>query len=252
MSITINNVILGDGKTKICVPIIGTSEQDIYNQAEEISGLEADMVEWRVDFYENVMDTSKVLALAMKLDEILKEKPILFTFRTKSEGGEKEISVEEYKALIKAVIRQNIVGAVDVEVFKDENILEDIAAFAKDYDVKIIASNHDFDKTPDKEEIKRRLKLMKAKGAHASKMAVMPNSTKDVLTLLEATEELHREDKDIVIITMSMGKLGLISRLGGGVFGSTMTFGARNDLGASAPGQIQVGKLKNILNVIEN
>ena len=96
------------------------------------------------------------------------------------------------------------------------------------------------------------LELMKAKGAHASKMAVMPNSTEDVLTLLEATDELYREEKDMVIVTMSMGSMGLISRLGGGVFGSTMTFGARNELGASAPGQIEVGKLKIILNIIEN
>ena len=251
MSVAIKNVILGDGKTKICVPIIGTSEQEICNQAEEICNLEVDIVEWRVDFYDDVMDIPKVLALTVKLDKILKEKPILFTFRTKGEGGEKEISEEDYIILIKEVIKQNIVGAVDVELFKNENILEDIVAFARDYDVKVIASNHDFEKTPNKEEIKRRLKLMKAKGANVSKMAVMPNSTEDVLTLLEATDELHSEDKDMVIVTMSMGSMGLISRLGGGVFGSTMTFGARNELGASAPGQIEVGKLKNILNIIE-
>ena len=252
MSVAIKNVILGDGKTKICVPIIGTSEQEICNQAEEICNLEADIVEWRVDFYDDVMDIPKVLALTTKLGVILKEKPILFTFRTKAEGGEKEISEEDYIILIKEVIKQNIVGAVDVELFKNENILEDIVAFARDYDVKVIASNHDFEKTPDKEEIKRRLKLMKAKGANVSKMAVMPNSTEDVLTLLEATDELHREEKDMVIVTMSLGSMGLISRLGGGVFGSTMTFGARNELGASAPGQIETGKLKNILNIIEN
>ena len=70
MSITIKNVILGDGKTKICVPIIGTSEQDIYNQAEEISGLEADMVEWRTD---EDIPLEKIVGLALPLDTIRQE-----------------------------------------------------------------------------------------------------------------------------------------------------------------------------------
>lgn len=252
MSVSIKNVILGEGGTKVCVPIIGKNEIDICKQAEEICNLEADIVEWRVDFYDDVLDVSKVLKLIVKLDEVVEDKPILFTFRTNAEGGEQEISNEDYEGLIKEVIKQNIVGAVDVELFKGENILEDVSTFAKNYDVKVIASNHDFNKTPDKEEIKNRLRMMKKKGAHVSKMAVMPNDASDVLTLLAATEELHREDEDMVIITMSMGSMGLISRLGGGAFGSTMTFGARNASGASAPGQIEVGKLKGILNIIED
>ena len=115
----------------------------------------------------------------------------------------------------------------------------------------MVASNHDFTKTPDKEEIKRRLVLMNKKGAHISKMAVMPQSALDVLTLLSATEELHREYENMTIITMSMGQLGVVSRLSGGVFGSAMTFGARNSEAASAPGQVEVGKLKDILKTIE-
>lgn len=252
MSVLIKNVILGDENTKICVPIIGKNEEDICIQAKEILSLEADIVEWRVDFFEDVMCTSKVLKLIEKISGILKDKPILFTFRTRAEGGEKEISNDDYVALIKEVINQNLVGAVDVEVFKGENILEDISKYVKDCDVKVVASNHDFYKTPDKDEIKRRLKLMKEKGAHVSKIAVMPNDTRDVLQLLEATEELHREDINMVIVTMSMGHLGLISRLSGGVFGSAMTFGARNKKAASAPGQIEVAKLKEILLTIEN
>ena len=71
-----------------------------------------------------------------------------------------------------------------------------------------------------------------------------------VLTLLSATEELHREYNDITIITMSMGQLGVVSRISGGVFGSAMTFGARNSEAASAPGQVEVGALKEIMDKI--
>lgn len=251
MSVSIKNMVLGEGQTKICVPIIGRTKEEILAEATSISSIEADIVEWRVDFYEDVMSTSKVLELIISLNDVLKDKPILFTFRTKAEGGELDISEELYTELIKAVIKQNIAGAVDVELFKGENTLEDIATYAKDFDVKVVASNHDFTKTPDKEEIKRRLVLMNKKGAHISKMAVMPQSALDVLTLLSATEELHREYENMTIITMSMGQLGVVSRLSGGVFGTAMTFGARNSEAASAPGQVEVGKLKDILNTIE-
>ena len=251
MSVSIKNMVLGEGQTKICVPIIGRTKEEILAEATSISSIEADIVEWRVDFYEDVMSTSKVLELIISLNDVLKDKPILFTFRTKAEGGELDISEELYTELIKAVIKQNIAGAVDVELFKGENTLEDIATYAKDFDVKVVASNHDFTKTPDKEEIKRRLVLMNKKGAQISKMAVMPQSALDVLTLLSATEELHREYENMTIITMSMGQLGVVSRLSGGVFGSAMTFGARNSEAASAPGQVEVGKLKDILNTIE-
>ena len=252
MSVNIKNVKLGEGTTKICVPIIGKTVDEICQEAMEISNIQADIVEWRVDFYEDVMSTSKVLEVILRLVEILKDKPVLFTFRTKVEGGEKDIDESAYINLVKEVINQNVVGAVDVELFKGENVLEQIATYANSYDVKVIASNRDFNKTPDKEEIKRRLLLMKDKGAHVSKMAVMPQSEADVLTLLSATEEVSRENENITVITMSMGKLGVISRLGGGVFGSAMTFGARNEASASAPGQIEVGELKGILDTIEN
>ena len=250
MSVSIKNVILGEGETKICVPIIGKTKEEILAEAASISTVDADIVEWRVDFFENVMSIPKVLELILSLVDILNEKPILFTFRSKTEGGELDINEEAYIELIKAVINQNIVGAVDVEVFKGEKTLENIVAYAKDFDVKVIASNHDFCKTPDKEEIKRRLILMKEKGAHVSKMAVMPQNAADVLTLLSATEELHREYKDMTIITMSMGQLGVVSRISGGVFGSVMTFGARNSEAASAPGQVEVGALKEIMDKI--
>ena len=52
------------------------------------------------------------------------------------------------------------------------------------------------------------------------------------------------------IITMSMGKLGLISRLCGEVFGSALTFGCAGQ--ASAPGQIDAKELKAVLEITHN
>ena len=76
----------------------------------------------------------------------------------------------------------------------------------------------------------------------------MPQNKEDVLTLLQATEEMCRMHGKTPVITMSMSGSGLISRLCGEVFGSAVTFGSAGQ--ASAPGQMDAAELRNILNTI--
>lgn len=120
----------------------------------------------------------------------------------------------------------------------------------KERGIFVISSNHDFNKTPSKDEIVSRLVKMKNLGGDIVKIAVMPNNTADVLDLLSATEEMHKNYPTLPIISMSMGKLGIISRISGEVFGSVMTFGSGGKL--SAPGQIPIDKMKLALNIIHD
>ena len=80
------------------------------------------------------------------------------------------------------------------------------------------------------------------------KIAVMPQSKADVLTLLSATEEMATNFANRPIITMSMAATGLISRLCGEVFGSAATFGAVGK--ASAPGQMNAKDLETLLSLL--
>ena len=137
---------------------------------------------------------------------------------------------------------------VDVEAFTGDEIVTSIISHAHANGVKVIASNHDFDATPEKDEIVRRLRMMQDYGADIPKMAVMPTCKKDVLTLLEATLEMSEQYADRPIITMSMAGTGVVSRLTGETFGSALTFGAASK--ASAPGQIGVHELKQVLDII--
>ena len=91
---------------------------------------------------------------------------------------------------------------------------------------------------------------MQDMNADIPKIAVMPQSKRDVLTLLAATEEMVTDYADRPIITMSMAGTGVISRLCGEVFGSSMTFGAAEK--ASAPGQIGVNDLSAMLTLLHS
>ena len=247
-TVQVRNITLGEGRPKICVPIVGQTQDDILLEAGTFARIPVDVVEWRVDWFEDVFDTDKVLDVAKDLQTVLKDTPILFTFRTAKEGGEKAISNEAYKALNMAVAKSGYVDLIDVEAFTGEEIVKSMIQEAHSYGVKVIASNHDFDATPEKDEIVRRLRMMQDYGADIPKMAVMPRNKQDVLTLLSATLEMSEQFADRPIITMSMTGTGVVSRLAGETFGSALTFGAATK--ASAPGQINVNELAQVLDII--
>ena len=246
--IMIRGVAIGEGIPKICVPIVGKTREEIVKAAEEIRTLPVDVVEWRADWYEEVFEADVVLDVLQELRRILGELPLLFTFRTKKEGGEKEIDKKYYRTLNQLVAESGLADLIDVEVFSGDEVVNDLVRTAHENEVKVIGSNHDFEKTPSKEEIIRRLQKMQELDVDLPKIAVMPRKKEDVLTLLAATEEMNRKYADRPIITMSMAGDGVISRLCGEVFGSALTFGAAGQ--ASAPGQIGVKELRQILTIL--
>ena len=248
--VKVRNIVIGEGMPKICVPIVGITKADIIAEAKTFDSIPADVVEWRADWYEQVFDTEAVLDVLKDLREALGETALLMTFRTSKEGGEKNIEAGDYAALNIAAAKSGYVDLIDVEVFTGDEIVSRISKEAHEAGVKVVASNHDFDKTPDKEHIVGRLRKMQDMDADILKIAVMPQNKKDVLTLLSATEEMYRMYADRPIITMSMAGTGVISRLCGEVFGSALTFGAAKK--ASAPGQMNVNDLHTILKLLHN
>ncbi|WP_097026910.1 type I 3-dehydroquinate dehydratase [Clostridium peptidivorans] len=247
-TVKIKNIVLGDGIPKICVPIVAKTKKEIVDEALSFSNIHVDVVEWRVDWFDDVFDIEKVKDVLNDLVPALNNIPLLFTFRTYKEGGEKKIDPKTYAELNKAVAATGLVDMVDVEAFTGDEIVKDIIESAHASGVKVIASNHDFGKTPSKDDIIYRLRKMQNLGADIPKIAVMPKSKLDVLELLEATVIMSEKYADRPIITMSMSGMGAISRLAGEIFGSALTFAAAKK--ASAPGQIGIEDLHGVLQLI--
>lgn len=247
-ALKIRNITIGEGIPKICVPIVAQTSEEIFRAAERIKRHAIDLVEWRADWYEEVEHPEKIKTVLEKLREILEEIPILFTFRTLREGGHRMLSPEAYMELNLLAASSGCVDLVDVEMFWPELPAKDLVEKIQVYQVKVVGSNHDFSKTPEKDEIVRRLCVMQEQGADIPKIAVMPTKKSDVLTLLSATETMAAEYADRPVITMSMASDGVISRISGEIFGSSVTFGAVGE--TSAPGQVEVSELKEMLRMI--
>ena len=248
-TVTVRNVEIGAGMPKICVPIVGETREDILAEARAIRELPADLVEWRVDFLNNVSSLSllTVLTFLSELRNELGDLPLLFTFRTKREGGEKSISPQAYEELYKAILMSGLVDLIDVELFLGPDTVRRLVRTAHENGVPVIVSNHDFKRTPPKEDILDRLEEMQELGADIAKIAVMPESTQDVEVLMDATATFTKY-ASVPAIAMSMGELGLASRTTGERFGSAVTFGTAGK--ASAPGQLPATELKEILETV--
>ncbi len=249
-TVRVRDVVIGEGMPKVCVPIVEIKLKDAVTFAETLKAGGADIAEWRIDWFDEAYEISKVVEAAGCIRKALKEIPLIATFRTAKEGGEKEIKVEQYIDLNLALIRSGYVDVIDVELFFDEKAAKILVEEAHRLGVCVIASNHDFQKTPEKEELFRRVKLMIELGADIPKIAVMPQNVEDVMVLLTATYEMSRFISDRPVITMSMSKEGVISRFSGEFFGSALTFAAVGK--ESAPGQVEAGSLKKILSQIHD
>ena len=247
-TVKIRNIVIGEGMPKICVPIVGTTKEELLQEVKALQNLSVDIVEWRMDWFKEIENLDAAKEMVKTLREALKDTALLATIRSKKEGGELEVSTEYYIALNKAIVDSGCADLIDVELFTGETEVNDIVTYAHEHGVKVIMSNHDFDKTPSYDEILTRLKAMQSLDADIPKIAVMPTCKKDVLTLLQATNEMHETYADRPIITMSMAGTGVISRLCGEVFGSALTFGAAKK--ASAPGQMNVENLHTVLTLL--
>lgn len=246
--ITVRNIKIGEGVPKIIVPVVEKTRDKIVETALRIKNMKADAIEWRADFYNDAYDIKKAVETAEALREALPDMPLLFTFRTDKEGGEKSITMEEYADLNKALAQSGAVDMIDIQVFSYPDEANQMIAGIHESGAYVVASYHDFTKAPGKNEILERFRLMQDMGADILKIAVMPESLEDVLTFMAATNEMYHKYAKKPLVAISMSPAGVLSRVAGEFFGSSMTFGTAGQ--SSAPGQIPVDKLSQVLNIL--
>ena len=247
LTVNIKGKEIGKGRPLVCVPIIEQTREAVLIEAEQLADQPADMIEWRMDWYENSNSPEELCRVTEKLADILKNKILLCTFRSKAQGGEKEISREDYIEMIQKLAQHGKADILDVEVCELEqpqNLIEKI----QNMGAVVVASDHNFAETPSVEIMTEKLLYMKKLGADIAKLAVMPNNRQDVLKLLEATTNVKENDSEYPVITMSMGNTGMISRIAGQSFGSCVTFASAGK--TSAPGQMPLEDMAMILNKI--
>src|SRR5665648_52027 len=192
---------------KLCIPITGADKAEIKSQLEELDLLDFDMIEWRADYHFS-------MEVLKEIREAFPDKELIFTFRTKAEGGETQPEEEFLLYVYTLVALSGMVHIIDLELEGICKTNPDIIKNLRKSGVKILISNHDFEKTPSEKEITDRFKKMEALGADMAKIAVMPENVKDVEILISAAKTANRL-LQIPIVAISMGELGKKTRIEG-------------------------------------
>ncbi|MDO4273006.1 MAG: type I 3-dehydroquinate dehydratase [Eubacteriales bacterium] len=246
--IQIKSLTIGEGIPKVCVPLTSSTWEALCEEVRNAVRAGADLIEWRADFYEDLMDIEKTSETLRNLSDILGQIPLLFTIRTKKEGGSCQISTLDYVNLNVAAANTGRADLIDVEVFGNEAEKRELIHTLQHTGAKVIASSHDFSKTDSRQVLLERFQKMDATGADILKMAVMPHEFDDVAALMQVTSTMGKEYTEKPLIAMSMGSMGSISRISGENFGSCITFGIVG--AASAPGQFPVKELRMMLEAL--
>jgi len=181
---------------KVCVPIVNF--ENIDNLIKNIEKEDKiSYVEFRIDFLKDLS----------KLDKLKTTKKSIFTNRIKKEWWNFAWTEKESLEIAKKSLE---LGAdlVDLEL----SVIEKL----KDIDVdtnKLIVSYHNFDKTPELEDLKQILERMKKFNPKVYKIAVFPQNKNDVETIYKLTDYFKENYIWKEFIFISMWELGMETRV---------------------------------------
>ncbi|MEZ0308416.1 MAG: type I 3-dehydroquinate dehydratase [Ramlibacter sp.] len=226
----------------ICAPLVARTRERLLAETAVVAAKRPDILEWRVDFFDGIADAHAVVETARLIKRESDGIPLLFTRRNAREGGE-PIALSEARvvAMYRAVCEAADVDLVDFEMDNDPADVRAVREVSRAHGIQLVLSFHDFNSTPPLEVLRQRFAQALALGADVAKVAVMPRSMDDVLTLMGATSQAGRE-LTIPLVSMSMGRFGALSRMCGWTVGSAMTFAVGES--SSAPGQMAISDVE--------
>lgn len=221
---------------KLVVSIMPRNIEEV--QAIDVTRYEdADIIEWRADF----LAKEAILQVAPAVFEKFAGRELLFTLRTRSEGGEIDLSLEEYVQIIKDITQLYQPDYVDFEYYTHKDVFDQMLDFPN-----LVLSYHNFQETPDNMmEILSELTSLTPK---VVKVSVMAHTEQDVLDLMNYTRGFKTLNPEQDYVTISMGKIGKVSRITSDVTGSSWSFASLDE--ASAPGQISLSSMKKIREIL--
>ncbi|MDP2928673.1 MAG: type I 3-dehydroquinate dehydratase [Candidatus Omnitrophota bacterium] len=222
------------GKVRLGVlPKIAVSVNDTADE-KRVKSLNADILEIRVDQFK-ILDPEYVNRVIARVKKI--GIPLILTVRSHEEGGEKNLPDELKLRIFKSAI--SLVDAVDIEL--KSPVISEVVKIAKKNKKLIIVSWHNFKLTPGDRALKGILNDALKKGAQLVKVAVRARKADDVNRLMKFTMQNRASN----LITISLGKVGRISRLIFPMAGSLITYAYITK--PSGPGQTPLKDLRRHL-----
>ncbi|MCJ8306281.1 MAG: type I 3-dehydroquinate dehydratase [Nitrosopumilus sp.] len=220
-------------KYKTCVSIAEKTPQKL-KQVLKIALKKSDYVEVRFDFL-------KIEQIPDALEIIKKDlNKIVCTLRPNTEGGKFLGKEKERIAIIKLIAEYNPF-LLDIE-FNTLKKNSSLVKYLKSTKTNLLVSWHDFKKTPNSTELKKKINQM-SKFSSNVKIVSTAKSTDDSTRMLELYSKKGKNN----LISFAMGDFGRISRILCLYLGSPYTYVSLGK--AIAAGQFSVDEVKKITNL---
>lgn len=220
--------------------VLAASTDNLAETDDPVVQARANAVEYRMDL------ASKPLESLSQYDGTL---PVIATNRVEWEGG-KASDTEDRIAKLKTAAANPAVGAVDIELEAIKRGDADpllSANHVKNGKTSVIVSVHDFDRTPQIEDLRDLLDQALEYG-NIGKLAVTANGVEDVPPLLTVTREFAAQGQKVA--TMAMGEAGSHSRAVAPLYGSTIGYAPAKPGQATAPGQLDLTTLASLIETL--
>lgn len=233
-------------KRKVCVSIPIQNENDfqkdlenIHTQIEAALTKGADLIECRFDYM------TKIGELDAFLEGLAKFKNnCIYTLRPIGQGGNFVDDHLRRSNLLKKLI-YNEPQFVDIE-YEILSKNDDLADYIESSKTKILVSWHDFDKTPDHNELINLVNQMRVYSPYL-KVVTMANSFDDALEIFELYQHL---DTNINLVSFAMGESGTITRVLAPIVGGAPFTYASLDA-PIAPGQLSISQMQRFYGVLK-
>lgn len=223
-------------RPKVCATVFSDSIQTLASHVKKAEELDADLIELRVD-YLNKIDVNRVGAIV----DSIKDK-VVVTCRSSTEGGFFRGNEEErLRILLGMSLYEPSLMDIELRTLTKNKA---IAKAMKKRKIELIASLHNFSRTPDTKTLERVCReafLL----ADYTKIVTKANSLSDNSRVLSLYDRLTPER----LIAFCAGSKGVLSRVLCAAKGAPFTYASLPNRQA-APGQISIGEMRDLLNVL--
>lgn len=222
--VKLRNVVLGSGSLALIMPLVPRTQEELLTMAEETMNYQPDILEWRVDYFDEVENEHAMKEALKALRSQIGDMALMVTPRHAEENGVRAIDPENKMNIFRWVIESRMVDIVDVELRYGTDYIGQIKEMCRQNNCALMVSYHDLERTPEEEEVFEKLKLEQEAGADVCKVSFVAQNYGDIDRLGRMIVKAKEEIIDIPIVSISASPIGTLSRVGGDIFGSDGTF----------------------------
>lgn len=246
-TLKVRSMVLGTGREKLICPITARELKYALACGEKIARSRADAAEYRADLSADAMNAEALINNTRLMRETLREKPLLFTYRTEGQDAPR-LGHKAVYDLCEKIIALGAADMIDIEL--SSPYAEELAQRAKAAGIISVISQHNFSAMPHEDEIRAYVAKAHAVGGDIVKYAYRISSKAELLRFLTVTNELTAGDGAKLICAVPMGEEYAFGRLICAQFGSCMSFCALNGE-LSAPGQADIELAAAVADALE-